>query len=77
MVVGKKELVEIDPVSFYNPKADDSVLGDRYKKGLSGYEALHTIWATNLLPHEINFEDRFLPRRQFLFHWHSWWKSCS
>tara|TARA_B100002019_G_scaffold194381_1_gene168334 strand:- start:632 stop:1669 length:1038 start_codon:yes stop_codon:yes gene_type:complete len=62
MVVDKKELTEIDPVSFYNPKADDSVLGDRYKKGLSGYEALHTIWATNLLPHEINLEDRFIQR---------------
>ena len=62
MVVNKNDLTEIDKVSFYNSSADDSVLGDKFRKGLSGYEALHTIWATNLLPHEFNFEDRFITR---------------
>lgn len=62
MVLNKDELVKIDNVSFYNPTADDSVLGDKFRKGLSGYEALHTIWATNLLPHEFNFDDRFIER---------------
>ena len=62
MVINRKEFVDIDDASFYNPKADDSVLGDKYKKGLNGYEALHTIWATNLLPNQFNFEDRFIKR---------------
>ena len=67
MVFNKKDYTEIDSVSYYNPNANDSVLGDKFKKGYYGYEALHTIWATNLLPHEIDFEWRHIPRDPGVF----------
>lgn len=68
MVFDKEKLSKVDDFSFYNANADDSVLADQWKKGISGYEALHLIWATDLLPDEFNFDDRFLKRsREFYF----------
>lgn len=68
MVINKDKLKKIDSVSFYDSKADDSVLGDKYKKGITGYEALYISWATNLLPHEINLDDRFLSRENKFYY---------
>tara|TARA_R100000084_G_scaffold102901_1_gene58709 strand:- start:125 stop:1177 length:1053 start_codon:yes stop_codon:yes gene_type:complete len=68
MVLDKESLVKMNDCTFYNPKADDSVLGDKFKTGVTGYEALHTIWATNLLPEEINTEWRFFPREKDTFY---------
>jgi hypothetical protein len=62
MVLDKEKLFKIDDATYYNCNADDSVLSDKWKKGVSGYEAIHMTWATDLLPHEFNFEDRFLKR---------------
>lgn len=61
-VLNKSKLKEIDSVTLYDPNADDSVLADSRKKGISGYEALYLIWATDLLPEEFNYDDRFLKR---------------
>jgi hypothetical protein len=61
-VLDKKSLKEIDIAAYYNSNADDSVLAEKRQKGLSGYEAVHMIWATDILPHEFNFEDRFISR---------------
>lgn len=61
-VLDKSKLKNIDSVTLYDANADDSVLADEKRKGISGYEAVHMIWATNLLPEEFNFEDRFLKR---------------
>ena len=61
-VFDKTKLKAIDSYTFYNDSADDSVLADHRKKGIGGYEAVHMMWATNLLPEEFNFEDRFLKR---------------
>lgn len=58
----KTKLNCIDIATYYEPNANDSVLSDARKKGISGYEALYMIWATDLLPIEFNFEDRFIPR---------------
>lgn len=68
LYVDKSKLIIIDDVTFYNPKADDSVLADQWEKGVSGYEAIHMTWATDLLPHEFNFEDRFIQRNQEYYH---------
>jgi len=61
-VLDKSKLKNIDSVTLYDDNADDSVLADERKKGISGYEAVYMMWATNLLPEEFNFEDRFLKR---------------
>jgi hypothetical protein len=64
----KNDCVEIDKVSFYRAGVDDSVLSDNFKKGISGYEALYLSWATDLLPHEFNYEDRFITRENKIYH---------
>jgi hypothetical protein len=61
-VLDKTKLKNIDSVTLYDANADDTVLADEKKKGVSGYEAVYMMWATNLLPEEFNFEDRFLKR---------------
>lgn len=37
--------------------------GMYFEKGADGYDIAYTTWATDLLPNEINLEDRFLPRK--------------
>lgn len=61
-VLDKSKLNCIDTATYYDANADDGVLADSRKKGLSGYEAVYMIWGTDLLPHEFNFEDRFISR---------------
>lgn len=61
-VLDKSKLKNIDAVTLYDANADDSVLADEKRKNISGYEAVHMMWATNLLPEEFNFDDRFLKR---------------
>lgn len=61
-VLDKSKLKNIDAVTLYDANADDSVLADEKRKNISGYEAVHMMWATNLLPEEFNFDDRFLER---------------
>lgn len=65
--VDKNKLNKIDSVSFYEPNADDSVLSDKYKKGIKNYEALYLSWATDLLPHEFNFEDVHIQRDETVY----------
>jgi hypothetical protein len=64
----KKNSIKIDEVSFYNKSADDSVLSDKFKNGINGYEALYLSWATDLLPEEFNYEDRFISRERKIYH---------
>jgi hypothetical protein len=61
-VLDKTKLKNIDIVTWYDANANDSVLADSRQKGISGYESVYLIWATDLLPEEFNFEDRFLKR---------------
>jgi hypothetical protein len=59
---------KVEECAYYIEKADDSVLSNQYRKGVSGYSALYLSWATDLLPHEFNFEDRFMQRsKEFYF----------
>jgi hypothetical protein len=58
----RNKLLKIDDVAFYNKSADDSILSDKFRKGINNYEALYLSWATDLLPNEFNYEDRFLNR---------------
>ena len=64
----KNNYVKIDDVSFYDKSTDDSVLSDQFRRGITGYEALYLSWATDLLPEEFNFEDRFICRERKIYH---------
>jgi hypothetical protein len=61
-VLDRSKLKKIDSVTFYDSSTDDSVLADLKKKNISGYESVYMMWATNLLPTEFNFDDRFSKR---------------
>jgi hypothetical protein len=43
-------------------------LSDQFKRGISGYESLYLSWATDLLPEEFNFDDRFISREKKIYH---------
>jgi hypothetical protein len=64
----KKDSVKIDEVSFYINNANDSILSDKFKKGIGRYEALYLSWATDLLPEEFNYDDRFISRERKIYH---------
>ncbi len=64
----KEKSIKIDEVSFYDGNANDSVLSDRFKNEIDGYEALYMSWATDLLPYEFNFDDRLIPRETKIYH---------
>lgn len=64
----KKESVKIDEVSYYNKFTSDSILSDKFRKGIGGYEALYLSWATDLLPEEFNYDDRFISRERKIYH---------
>jgi len=67
-VLDKDKLKNIDSVTLYDSEANDSVLANDRRKGITGYEAVYMIWATNLLPEEFNFEDRFLTRENKFYY---------
>ena len=55
-----KTLVSISDVTQYEPDSSDRDLHPKYQNTLPLiYEAVYMCWATDLLPHEINLEDRF------------------
>jgi hypothetical protein len=64
----KKESVKIDEVSYYNKFTNDSILSDKFRKGIGEYEALYLSWATDMLPEEFNYEDRFISRERKIYH---------
>lgn len=65
--VDRSTLTKIDSCSYYDNNADDSVLSDKYKKGIKNYEALYLSWATDLLPEEFNESDIYIPRERSIY----------
>lgn len=66
-ILDKQNLLKLSDSAFYNSSADDSVLSDEFKKNVKNYEALHINWATDLLPHEFNFDDIYIPRDKAIY----------
>lgn len=66
-VTDKTKLIKIDDCSFYDSNANDAVLSEKYKKNISGYEALYLSWATDLLPQEFNYNDVHIPRERAVY----------
>lgn len=66
--LNRNHCIKIDDVSFYDKNSSDSVLSDQFKNGVKSYESLYISWATDLLPNEFNFEDRFISREQKIYH---------
>lgn len=67
--------IAIDEVTRYEEKTSDAVLVDRYRTGVSGYSALYMVWATDMLPHEINLDDALIARDRVVHHVGSRWSA--
>jgi hypothetical protein len=70
-----ERLVKLDDFSLYEKNADDSVLVDKYRKGVSKYEAVYMFWATDFLPREIDFTTAFIERTSTVHHVGSFWSA--
>lgn len=69
------KLTTVDEVTLYEEKATDAALVDKYRKGVEGYSALYMIWATDMLPQEINLEDAKITRERTVHHVGSAWSA--
>lgn len=59
--LAEKELEEISPVTLYEKNASTLDLNVQFQKGnMLMYEAVYMCWATDLLPDEINLDDRYI-----------------
>jgi len=55
---------KLGPCEFYQKNASTDELATKWRKDRLEYEAIYLSWATDLLPHEFNFEDMKLPRQR-------------
>jgi len=63
--LSKKNLEKINDITYYEKETTDRDLNPRFRyHSPLKYEAIYTAWATDLLPDEINFEDRFIEPEQ-------------
>jgi hypothetical protein len=67
MTVDFTKLTKVGPCMYYERDSNDSSLSDKYKKNISGYESVYLSWATNMLPHEFNFEDAYIQRSRTVY----------
>ena len=59
--ITKGKAVHISENSLYEHKASVNDLNAKFRKDSEGeYEAIYIYWATDLLPYEINLDDRFI-----------------
>lgn len=59
--LANKSLQKISEVTYYEKHSSDRDLNPRWRHHTAvQYEAIYIAWATDLLPDEIHFEDRFI-----------------
>lgn len=61
-------LEKLGECAYFMKDADDSALAEQFRSGISGYSALYLSWATDLLPHEFNFDFRFFQRERACYY---------
>lgn len=71
--INKDKLQEVNNYIFYEQNASDEALRTKYRKNISGYEAIYIIWATDLLPEEINDESMYIERKNKIYNIGSVW----
>ena len=55
---------KLGPCEYYQSNASTDELATKWQKDRREYEAIYLSWATDLLPHEFNFEDMKIPRQR-------------
>jgi len=68
-------LSSLDDFTAYERNANDSALSEKYIKGVCGYEAIYLMWATDMLPEEIDFNDAHITRDREVHHIGSAWSA--
>lgn len=74
-VLDKGACEKLDECTFYERNASDSALRDKYRNNISGYEAVYTSWATDLLPGQIYTRTMRLPRERKIWYVGSIWSA--
>jgi hypothetical protein len=74
-VMDKTILFKIDDVTYYEKNASDLALREKYRNNVSNYEALYMMWATDLLPHEFNYDDINIEKENKIYYIGSCWHS--
>jgi len=64
----RASLEKLGNCEYFLQNADDSILADQFRSGVSGYSALYLSWATDKLPHEIDLDDRFIKRENVFYY---------
>lgn len=54
--------------AFFLKNANDSAISEQFRTGVENYSAVYLSWATDKLPHEFNFDDRFISRENVCFY---------
>lgn len=71
----KNKLEKINDVIYYEKNASDLALREKYRNNISGYEALYIIWATDLLPSEINYHSITIPKENKIYNIGTVWSA--
>ncbi len=74
-VMDKSKYHQLDLCTFYEDSASDVALREKYRFGVNGYEAVYTSWATDLLPHEFDFQNMHIPRERKIWYIGSVWSA--
>jgi hypothetical protein len=70
-------LTSLDSFTLYEKNANDLALSEKYRAGVAGYEAIYLMWATDMLPEEIDLNDAFKKRSREVHHVGSSWSANS
>jgi hypothetical protein len=63
-VFSEQDPQKLGPCEYYQKNASTDELAFKWRKDRREYEAIYLSWATDLLPHEFNFEDMKIPRQR-------------
>jgi len=67
--LNKNTATKVGPACYFVPKTSKTVRikNDYHDYEMSDFDKLYISWATNLLPHEIDYDDMYIPREQNIY----------
>jgi len=65
----KNKTKKVGPACYFESKTSGKVRvkNDYHDYEIDDYDKLYISWATNLLPHEIDYDDMYIPREQNIY----------
>ena len=67
--LNKNTATKIGPACYFVPKTDEEVRikNNYHDYKMDDFDKLYISWATNLLPHEINYDNMYIPRERNIY----------